>query len=77
MEQRYLPIFFQEYKAKCPSYFKEVTEETPAKTWDFKEQLVFERFDAFVERLKTIQEFCNTANQFLKLERVTGIVSLK
>ena len=40
------------------------------KSWDFKEQLVFQRFDSFVERLKTIQDFCNTANQFLKLEKV-------
>lgn len=32
--------------------------------------MVFKRFDSFMERLKTILEFCNTANQFLKLERV-------
>ena len=93
---------FQEYKAKCPSYFKEdkekdeekeeeekknnVKEEKKdnkkekeeekeerkvCKSWDFKEQLVFQRFDSFVERLKTIQDFCNTANQFLKLEKVS------
>ena len=31
---------------------------------------MFSRFDSFNERLKTIQEFCNTANQFLKLEKV-------
>ena len=83
---------FQEYKAKCPSYFKEDEEKEKekeeekdsekekeeedkeerkvCKSWDFKEQLVFQRFDSFVERLKTIQDFCNTANQFLKLEKV-------
>ena len=83
----------QEYKAKCPSYFKEDEEKDKekeeeekkdnekekeeekeerkvCKSWDFKEQLVFQRFDSFVERLKTIQDFCNTANQFLKLEKV-------
>ena len=37
---------------------------------NFQETLVFSRFDSFQERLKTIQEFCNTANQFLKLEKV-------
>ena len=80
---------FQEYKAKCPSYFKEDEDKEKeeekdkekdkdedkedrkvCKSWDFKEQLVFQRFDSFVERLKTIQDFCNTANQFLKLEKV-------
>ena len=80
---------FQEYKAKCPSYFKEdegkekeeekdkekdkdedKEDRKVCKSWDFKEQLVFQRFDSFVERLKTIQDFCNTANQFLKLEKV-------
>ena len=32
--------------------------------------MVFARFDSFTDRLKTIQEFCTTANQFLKLEKV-------
>ena len=93
----------QEYKAKCPSYFKEdddknkgqedkekeedkdkdkdkkkeedKEERKVCKSWDFKEQLVFQRFDSFVERLKTIQDFCNTANQFLKLEKVDILIS--
>ena len=106
---------FQEYKAKCPSYFKEDEEKDKekredeekdnkkdkeektekqekkdekekeeekeerkvCKSWDFKEQLVFQRFDSFVERLKTIQDFCNTANQFLKLEKVWMVFMLK
>ena len=58
---------FQTSKANLPTYFKE--DEQP-KTWDFQEKLVFDRFDSFTERLKTIQEFCTTANQFLKLEKV-------
>ena len=37
---------------------------------NLQETLVFNRYDSFTERLKTIQEFCNTANQFLKLEKV-------
>ena len=69
----------QKYKAEMPSYFKpeekkeekgDKKEEKATKNWDFKEALVFHRFDSFLERLKTIQEFCNTANQFLKLEKV-------
>ena len=43
--------------------------EEKAKNWEFQETLVFSRFDSFTERLKIIQEFCNTANQFLKLEK--------
>ena len=104
-----LESLFQEYKAKCPSYFKEdddknkgqedkekeedkdreeykdkdkdkkkeedKEERKVCKSWDFKEQLVFQRFDSFVERLKTIQDFCNTANQFLKLEKVDILIS--
>ena len=98
-----LQSLFQEYKAKCPSYFKEdddknkgqedkdreedkdkdkdkkkeedKEERKVCKSWDFKEQLVFQRFDSFVERLKTIQDFCNTANQFLKLEKVDILIS--
>ena len=58
---------FQTSKANLPTYFKE--DEQP-KTWDFQEKLVFARFDSFNDRLKTIHEFCTTANQFLKLEKV-------
>ena len=50
-----------------PNYFNG---EEKAKNWEFQETLVFSRFDSFTERLKIIQEFCNTANQFLKLEKV-------
>ena len=46
----------------------------PKKIFDgdnnIQEKLVFARYDSFTERLKTIQEFCTTANQFLKLEKV-------
>ena len=50
-----------------PDYFSEGQE---VKTWDFRLELIFERFNSFVKRLKTVQEFCITANQFLKLEKV-------
>ena len=56
---------------------EEKEERKVCKSWDFKEQLVFQRFDSFVERLKTIQDFCNTANQFLKLEKVCQVHMFK
>ena len=58
---------FQEYKALLPSYYKE--DQTP-KNWEFQEHLVFKRYNSFIERLKTLEEFFLTAIQFLKLEKV-------
>lgn len=58
---------FQEYKSRLPSYF--TGDKTP-KTWEFQEQLVFKRYDGFVERLNTVKQFFDTAQQFLKLEKV-------
>ena len=58
---------FQHFKSLVPTYF---TEEKTPKTWEFQEQLVFKRFDDFLERLDTIREFFLTAQQFLKLEKV-------
>ena len=58
---------FMEYKDKLPSYFP--PDVTPRK-WDFQEKLIFEKFDTFLERLKIIFEFCQTSNQFLRLEKV-------
>ena len=39
-------------------------------TWDFQEELIFKRYDSFVDRLSTVKEFFRTAEQFLKLEKV-------
>lgn len=58
---------FKKYKAKVPSYFKEGKK---PKKWQFQENLIFEKYDTFLDRLKIIYEFCNTSNQFLKLEKV-------
>ena len=58
---------FQDYKSRLPSYYKE---DQVAKTWDFQEALVFKRFDSFMVRLFTLEEFFLTAIQFLKLEKV-------
>ena len=58
---------FQDYKSRLPKYYKE---DQVAKTWDFQEALVFKRFDSFMIRLFTLEEFFLTAIQFLKLEKV-------
>ena len=58
---------FMEYKDKLPSYFS--PDVTPRK-WDFQEKLIFEKYDAFFERLEIILEFCQTSHQFLRLEKV-------
>ena len=58
---------FQKYKGNLASYF---TEDKKPKTWDFQEILVFSRYDAFLTRLNIISEFFNTAQQFMKLEKV-------
>ena len=56
-----------EYKDKLPSYFP--PDVTPRK-WEFQEKLIFEKYDTFLDRLKIIFEFCQTSNQFLRLEKV-------
>ena len=58
---------FSEYKDKLPSYFP--PDVTPRR-WEFQEKLIFEKYDTFLERLKIIFEFCQTSNQFLRLEKV-------
>ena len=58
---------FREFKAKLHTYF--VGEKKP-KLWEFQEQLIFKRFDSFVDRLDIVKEFFRTAQQFLKLEKV-------
>lgn len=38
--------------------------------WNFHENIVFDRFNAFLQRLETIQWFFNTVLEFNKLEKV-------
>ena len=57
---------FKEYKEKVPSYFQD----KKPKSWSFQEHLIFKKYDTFLDRLKILSEFCNTSNQFLKLEKV-------
>ncbi len=40
------------------------------KTWEFQEHLIFKRYDSFVDRLVIVRELFQTAEQFLKLEKV-------
>ncbi len=49
---------------------KKKRRETKPKNWEFQEELIFKRYDSFVDRLTIVQEFFKTADQFLKLEKV-------
>ena len=49
---------------------KKKQRKTKPKTWEFQEDLIFKRYDAFVDRLKIVREFFETSDQFLKLEKV-------
>ncbi len=53
------------YKKKCPSYFKR-----NPKKWNFNEDLIFHRLNAFLDRLNIVLDCCNTTNQFLLLKKV-------
>ena len=48
----------------------DTAKEQKPKLWEFQDSLVFERFDGFVKRLNTVRVFFQTAQQFLKLEKV-------
>ena len=58
---------YQEYKARLSTYFGP---EDTFRPWDFREALIFQRLDNFMDRLETLMEFFNTAVQFQKLERI-------
>ena len=49
---------------------KKKQRETKPKSWEFQEDLIFKRYDAFVDRLIIVREFFQTSDQFLKLEKV-------
>lgn len=57
---------FNLYKSKLGYFFKD---REPG-LWNFHPNMVFKRFNAFVERLQTIQWFFNTVLEFSKLEKV-------
>ncbi|XP_014668470.1 PREDICTED: LOW QUALITY PROTEIN: dynein beta chain, ciliary-like [Priapulus caudatus] len=58
---------YDEHKAAIATYFGD---DRPAKTWEFAPALVFTRMDKFTERLQTIRILFETAQEFMKLEKV-------
>lgn len=58
---------FEEYKVNLSTFFQPPRTYLP---WTFHPNAVFERFNAFIERLHTIQWFFSTVIEFLKLEKV-------
>nr|CAD7428767.1 unnamed protein product [Timema monikensis] len=57
---------FDEYKERLPEFF---TGREPM-PWTFHPNIVFERFQSFLDRLNTVQSFFNTVIEFMKLEKV-------
>ncbi|XP_056152705.1 dynein axonemal heavy chain 17-like [Lampris incognitus] len=57
---------YKQFKGKMGTYFKGGT----TKNWDFPSHLVFNRLDAFLERLWTIEEVLSVSAQLHKLENV-------
>ncbi|XP_061390860.1 dynein beta chain, ciliary isoform X1 [Musca vetustissima] len=66
---KFFRALFDHYKEKIADYFKE-PEERPPIHWTFHPNSVFKRYNAFLERLTTIQWFFFTVIEFLKLEKV-------
>jgi dynein heavy chain, axonemal len=63
---KYYRTIFDEYKESLAQFFGD----RPVVQWTFHPNAVFERFDAFLDRLHTIQWFFYTVIEFLKLEKV-------
>lgn len=63
---KYFRTVFDEYKENLASFFGD----RPPVMWTFHPNAVFERFNAFLDRLHTIQWFFHTVIEFLKLEKV-------
>ena len=48
---RFFKDSYEEHRAKLPDYFKDGKE---VRQWEFAPQLVFHRYDKFVERVETV-----------------------
>ncbi|XP_009470045.1 PREDICTED: dynein heavy chain 17, axonemal isoform X2 [Nipponia nippon] len=59
---------FQSYSTYCSDLMPMLFPEEP-QLWELPPSLVFRRMDAFLHRLKTIEELYQTAIEFLKLEK--------
>lgn len=57
-----------EHKRKLMQY--KIDETYPNTVWTFKTSVIFERLDLYVNRLKNIRDMFDTANDFLKLEKL-------
>ncbi|KAI8120795.1 ciliary, Dynein beta chain [Lucilia cuprina] len=66
---KFFRALFDYYKEIIAEFFTE-PEERPPINWTFHPNSVFKRFNAFLERLTTIQWFFFTVIEFLKLEKV-------
>lgn len=65
---KHFRALFDEYKENLDSFFDAA--KRPPIYWTFHPNAVFERFNAFLDRLNTIQWFFCTVIEFLKLEKV-------
>lgn len=63
----YYRLQFQYYREKLKDFYKFGTKRS---FWTFRETPTFDRFDAFVLRLKDFLEIFNVANEFSKLEKI-------
>lgn len=63
----YYRTIFEIYRNKLPSL---ILKNTNPQLWTFKSDSIFKRLDRFVDRLNEIKEIFQTANEFLKLEKV-------
>jgi dynein heavy chain, axonemal len=66
---RYFRAIFDEFKENLGPFFRR-PDIHPLVNWTFHPNAVFERFNAFLNRLLTIQGFFFTIIEFLKLEKV-------
>ncbi|XP_065591372.1 dynein axonemal heavy chain 17 isoform X1 [Cyrtonyx montezumae] len=60
---------YQSYKYCCSDLLPSLFTEKEPQLWDFPRSLVFRRMDAFLHRLKMIEELYETAMELLKLEK--------
>lgn len=60
---------YEEYRTTHKNFVKD-QDESFAHDWQFKERIVFERFNLFFNRLKEIEQICITGTEFNKLDKV-------
>lgn len=60
---------FKEYRERLPEFAARLSPEKDPILWTFRPNEIFERFDHFMNRLYTIRDIFDTANEFFKLEK--------